>query len=172
MSDEGLSRGEAYDLLSNERRRYVLEAFDGTEQPVPVQELAAYVAARENGTDAEATTDAERKRAYVSLYQNHVPRLAEVGVLDHDDAAGTVAPGDRFDDLDGYLLREDGAIRHAGDARPQRLALALLAVAFAAALAYLGDVHPLAAVALVSGVGGLSLGLTYGLPRPPGRARE
>ncbi len=91
-----ISKEEAFDLLRNERRRIALEYLRSEGKTATMGELAEHVAAAENGTDTDRLSSQQRKRAYVSLHQNHLPKMDEVGVVAYDKDRGTVSlcPGD------------------------------------------------------------------------------
>jgi len=97
-----LEPNNAFDLLSNHRRRMLLYHLGRTGGQVGVKELAAEVAAMENGVPVEELTSQQRKRVYVSLYQTHLPKMAEMEIIDYDKEAGTVRLSDRSD-IDRYL---------------------------------------------------------------------
>jgi hypothetical protein len=101
-----LTQGEIFDLLSNARRRYVLYNLSRRDEPITIGDLADEVAAWENDTEVSEVERQERKRVYVSLYQTHVPKLADAGLLAYDEESGTVAITERVDELTPYL--EDG----------------------------------------------------------------
>ena len=46
-TDEDLSKGEIFDVLQNERRRYTLQYLRENEGPVQLGDLASHVAAQE-----------------------------------------------------------------------------------------------------------------------------
>lgn len=56
-----------------------------------LKRLAARIAAVENGTSVEDVTDEERQRVYISLYQTHLPKLEEAGIVSYDDEERIVA---------------------------------------------------------------------------------
>ena len=74
-------------ILQNDRRRVVLDelAFIGHDDWLTLDELTDRLAACEFGRPPAQITSAERKRVYVSLYQTHVPRLADVGLIETRD---------------------------------------------------------------------------------------
>jgi hypothetical protein len=87
-----------FDMLSVERRRHALRHLfettesDGTDA-VAVSDLARAVARRTTG---EATpTRNQRRRQETSLYQFHLPKLADAGFLDYDADPGRVTLRDR-----------------------------------------------------------------------------
>ena len=75
------------DVLSHSTRRYVLRHLDSEPGAVPVESLAAAVAAWQVGdgrTDderSESDSDA-RRRAHVSLRHVHLPRLESAGLIE------------------------------------------------------------------------------------------
>jgi len=87
-----LSEEEVFDLLSSSRRRRVLRHLLRDREPIGLQRLADEIAAEENGKEVDQLTDQERKRVYVSLYQTHVPAMADAGIVDYDPDSGTILP--------------------------------------------------------------------------------
>ena len=88
MSNEGdgdaLSRDVAFEILTNPRRRYTMAYLRSQDEPVPIGELAEVVAAWERDTSVELVSSKERKSVYTSLYQTHLPKMADAGVVDYD----------------------------------------------------------------------------------------
>lgn len=108
-SERRLSQETVFDILSSPRRRYVLHYLRRAEEPVELTELAKQVAAWENETDPESLTDQQRKRVYVSLYQTHIPKLDDAGVVDYDSDEGTISLAPGATAVDDYLTQpEDG----------------------------------------------------------------
>lgn len=81
------------DIISNSRRRRVLgylkEYSSGS-----ISEVSLYVAVREHGKDLEQLSEKEEKRVYVGLYQVHLPRLEDAGLIQYDVDTGEVTIGD------------------------------------------------------------------------------
>lgn len=102
-TESDLSQDVVFDILSNPRRRYVLYYLRTREEPVRLTKLAEEVAAWENDTNRSEITEQERKRVYVSLYQTHIPRLAEAGLIDYDKDSGQIALAEGAADIDSYL---------------------------------------------------------------------
>jgi hypothetical protein len=98
-----LSQDVVFDILSSPRRRYVLYYLRTTDEPVQLTDLAEQVAAWEHDTVPEEITEQERKRVYVSLYQTHVPRLAEVGIIEYDKDSGYISLAEDTGSVDEYL---------------------------------------------------------------------
>ena len=105
-----LSQDTVFDVLSNSRRRYVLYYLRQESEPIQLIDLAEHVAAWENETDIESLTDQERKRVYVSLYQTHIPKLADTGVVTYDKEAGTVALTERRSAINKHLSETEDNI--------------------------------------------------------------
>lgn len=107
QDQDSLTQGEVYDLLSNARRRFVISYLRDRDEPVELNELSREVAAWENETDVENLTDQQIKRVYVSLYQTHVPKLSESGLLEFDQDSGKVTLTSNVAVLDTYLPDSD-----------------------------------------------------------------
>lgn len=138
-SAAGLPLDVVFDLLSNERRRRVLRFLCGESASTTLGELAEYVAAIENGKSVRALSSAERKRVYIVLYQCHLPKLDDAGVIEFDENRKTIESGENLPILLNYLFteRDDG-----NDGRRE-------------VTVYLG---------LIFGVGGLFIAQGYFLP--------
>lgn len=108
--EETLSQDTVFDILSNARRRYVLYYLRQHTGPVQLTALAEHVAAWENETDVESLNEQERKRVYVSLYQTHVPKLADTGLVRYDKEAGTVALADEAEKMGDYLSQPENSV--------------------------------------------------------------
>jgi DNA-binding transcriptional ArsR family regulator len=101
-----LDRDRVFALLKNPRRRAVLRQL-GETPTTTLSDLADRIAADENGTTPEQLSSSERKRVYVSLYQNHLPKLAEFDAIDYDRSRGDVRRRQRARRLQQYLDRLD-----------------------------------------------------------------
>lgn len=97
-----LSEDEVYGLLSVERRRevilYLAENL-GTMDTVEIRDLSDYIAAIEQDKDPNQLTTDERHAVYVALYQDHLPKLDDAGVVEYDPRASTIARGEDIDAL-------------------------------------------------------------------------
>lgn len=98
-----LSKDELFHVLQNERRRNALRCVSETETPIAIRDLADQVAALETGSAMEELSSDERQRAYISLYQTHLPKLDDVGVVDYDQDAGTIERTSMATQVDRYL---------------------------------------------------------------------
>jgi len=86
-----LSRDDLFSMLRNERRREVIHYLrDHGGGPVDLRDLSEYIAALENDCDVEEVTYEQRKRVQTALYQMHLPKLAEQGIVAYDRRAGRI----------------------------------------------------------------------------------
>lgn len=102
-SEGSLNQDTVFSILSNSRRRYVLYYLKQRSEPIQLTKLAEHVAAWENETDVDSLEPEERKRMYVSLYQTHIPKLAETGMVNYDKDAGTVEIAEEANAVDEYF---------------------------------------------------------------------
>lgn len=102
-STSQLSQDTAFDLLSSSRRRFIIRQLRSESSGIDLQTLAANLASKEADIDQAELTAQQRKRTYVSLYQTHIPKLAEVGVVRYDADAGVVYPDSKLGSLEQYL---------------------------------------------------------------------
>lgn len=98
-----LTRDQIFHLLQNERRRLALTYLMGRDDEVKMRDIAEQVAAWEHDTTLEALDSDQRQRVYIPLYQNHLPKLDDDGVIEYDQSRGTVSRTPLADQLDPYL---------------------------------------------------------------------
>ena len=98
-----LSLDVIFEVLKNQRRRYVLRHLKAAEETVSLGDLAEHVAAKENGKTIDAITSDERKRVYVGLYQCHLPKMDDMGIVDFNRDRGLVTLTGVASQLDEYL---------------------------------------------------------------------
>ncbi|MCU4742660.1 hypothetical protein OB955_15535 [Halobacteria archaeon AArc-m2/3/4] len=102
-----LTEDQIFHLLQNQRRRNVLRYLQGTDEPVRMRDIAEQVAAWEHETTLEGLTSNQRQRVYIPLYQSHLPKLDEEGIIDYQQSRGIVERKSLADELDPYLISED-----------------------------------------------------------------
>jgi hypothetical protein len=77
-----------FDLLSDQRRRYVLyHLVNAADDTVDYEDLAEQVAVWEAGGDP---SDEHVERVATDLYHSHLPKLTESNVVDFDQRSGDV----------------------------------------------------------------------------------
>ncbi|WP_247004891.1 DUF7344 domain-containing protein [Halosolutus gelatinilyticus] len=102
-ADERLSKDVIFELLKNRRRREVLKYLLETDETVTLGELAEQIAAWENDTEVNALSSDQRKRVYVALYQTHLPKMDDAGIVEYDQDRGLISLSDNADLLMMYL---------------------------------------------------------------------
>jgi len=107
---------------------------------VEFSELANELAAWENGVDVDEITERQRKRVYVSLYQTHIPKLEEAGIVSYDADSGEVRLRSRMRRLSPHLETDEREFPW------QLLFLGLSAASLLFYLAVLGGVPGFAAI--------------------------
>lgn len=85
-----LSKDVIFNLLSVERRRLTLRYLRRNGPEASLSTLATRIAAHENAEPVDAVTSDQRKRVYIALYQSHLPKLDDAGVVDFDSRRGSV----------------------------------------------------------------------------------
>ena len=104
---EPLSTNDIHSLLKNQRRRYVLTYLRDSDEPVRLRDVAEQIAAWENDKELKAITSSERKRAYVGLYQCHLPKMDDADVVSFDQNRGDIEIGPNAEQLMPYLADDD-----------------------------------------------------------------
>lgn len=105
-----LSSDEIFHILQTNRRRDTIRYLLEEDGPVKMRDVAEYVAARENETTVAKLSSTERQRVYIPLYQSHLPKLDEEGVIEYNQPRGIVHPTEQLDTFEPYIkATEDGA---------------------------------------------------------------
>lgn len=94
---------DIFSLLSVERRRQTLERLREAQNGTTLSALAEQIAADENDVRVELVTSDQRKRVYIALYQSHLPKLDDAGVVEFEENRGTVELGANAGELYPYL---------------------------------------------------------------------
>ncbi len=100
---EFLSKGEVFEVLRNQRRRYVLQYLKQDDRPVELGDLAQQVAAWEYETTPDSVTPEQRKRVYTTLQQTHLPKMDEANILSFDSDSGVIESTNLTRDVSVYL---------------------------------------------------------------------
>ncbi len=101
--DDTLTKDDIFEVLYNERRREIIAYLQENDETSTVSDLAEHIAAKENDTTVQALSSYERKRVYVGLYQNHLPMMDDVGVVDYNKNRGTVELEECASQLEPHL---------------------------------------------------------------------
>lgn len=73
-----------FDLLANQRRRYILECLSDNTQPITLTDLAEDVAVHENERPLTEIPNETVQAISTSLSHAHIPKLADAGAVEHD----------------------------------------------------------------------------------------
>lgn len=106
----GLDADTLFQILSNERRRLairILNDFDSS-KGIQLGDLSDMVAAQEQGTTVDRLSTDQKKRVYVSLYQNHIPRLVNRDLARQPQDDGTVEATQKTQAVSDYLGHSAG----------------------------------------------------------------
>ncbi|ELY44015.1 DUF7344 domain-containing protein [Natronorubrum bangense] len=103
MNNATATRMEAAcSLLAESERRYLLYEL-ATHSGANLEEVVGQIAAWEHDDDQTQVDDETRQRVYVSLVHNHLPRLADYGIIEYDLRSGDIVLDDGFDDIKPLL---------------------------------------------------------------------
>jgi len=118
-----LSIDEVCHLLQNRRRRGVLRYLREADGTAKMSDIAEAIAAAENGTTVERLDHDERKRVYIALYQTHLPKLDDAGIVEYDSERGniaaTAAAGQLYDAMDAVSPGSRRTPEATGKSAPQ-----------------------------------------------------
>jgi hypothetical protein len=99
-----ISKDDAFHILQNARRRAVLRyVLESDQRSFVMGNLAEEVAAWEHETTVARLDSDQRQRVYISLYQAHLPKLADHGIVEYDQHRGVVEPTPLVRVLEPYL---------------------------------------------------------------------
>lgn len=96
------------EVVENDRRRRTIQFLADHTGRVEIGDLAEHLAEQANDCPATGPTSTQRKREYVALYQLHLPKLDEVGIVEYDKNRGTVEPGPHAGRATRFLDRASG----------------------------------------------------------------
>lgn len=98
-----LSKDDIFHVLQNGRRRRVLQYLADTDGSIDMREVAEQVAAWEHDTTIQQLTSDQRQRVYIALYQSHLPKLADFGLITYNQSRGIVEQTPLADQATRYL---------------------------------------------------------------------
>ncbi|WP_255166999.1 DUF7344 domain-containing protein [Natrononativus amylolyticus] len=148
-----LEKDDIFHILQTRRRRDALRYLQGTDEPVRMRDLAEQVAAWENETTVEQLSSDERQRVYISLYQSHLPKLDEEGIINYNQSRGIVERTPAADQFDPYLEPTD---EEAADADGEGVETNVSSYYFGAA--FVSTLLLLASATGLSALAGITLG--------------
>lgn len=102
-AESTLDAAEAFDLLSNDRRRVLFALLPDDGSSVALRTAALHLVLRESPEDVPVVGAEAFRRMATSLHHSHLPRLADLDVVEYDVDAGTIRRGVAAAELDAYL---------------------------------------------------------------------
>lgn len=107
VSTTMLTRDELFNVLQSRRRRLMLwYLHEQTDGEVRIRSLSTQVAALEQGVEPSEVDPSVRQRVQISVYQSHLPKLVESGVVTYDDSRELVELTGLSDAFVPYLAAE------------------------------------------------------------------
>lgn len=107
LADEStIGIDEIFEILKNQRRRWVLRYLEAVDGDVRLSDLAEEIAAYENEKDVSQITSQERKRVYVGLYQAHLPKMDDMNIISFNKPRGIIKEGVNIELVREYLPDE------------------------------------------------------------------
>ncbi len=73
-----------FTVLSNQRRRHVVDCLQEHRNPMALSDLADEVAVREHDSPVTEIPAEEVSEIQISLYHVHVPKMEDAGLVDYD----------------------------------------------------------------------------------------
>lgn len=102
-SVQSLDADRVFDLLSNQRRRFVIHCLQKYENPMALADMADKIAVWENDTGISNVSAEEVKRVYISLYHTHVPKLADADIVEYSQDRDSVTMTDTADEIQSHV---------------------------------------------------------------------
>jgi len=158
-TESELELDQVFEILKNQRRRYVLQYLNEVDDTVSMSDLAEEIAAWENGKEVSQLSSSERKRVYVGLYQCHLPKMDSMGVVSFNKPRGLIESGPNADVFDEYLQvdgSEEGPAWHRMHATAAGASAVVLATALLLQAAVAAPVVAIAGVLVVAANVGVS----------------
>ena len=91
------------DVCGHKHRRIVLATLANKPQSTSINELTNAVVKYNHHVSASETDDETVKRVHVGLYQTHLPKLAEVGLIQYNSEEKVVEPTSEVGREDSHL---------------------------------------------------------------------
>lgn len=85
---------ELFACLADHHRRLIIRSLSEEDTPITLEGLTQRIAQYEYGSP---TTEEDPPQITVTLYHQHIPKLAEADLVDVDHEFNTIREGDRFE---------------------------------------------------------------------------
>lgn len=111
-SKDRLSDEEIHHVLSNQRRRMLLELLLQNGGEMDARDISERLAEAESGTSPAPRKS--RQSVYVSLQQTHLPKLDSLGIVDFNEQSKNVKIEEDFDQISEYLTHSSKSTSWSG----------------------------------------------------------
>lgn len=118
----GASRNQTLSSIASSRRREILRLLLAEGSPVAMSDLATHLASTDQQVSTSSGAPAETRSLQTELYHNHLPQLANAGLVRWNREAKTV-------EMASHPALDDPRFRRLLDAEPEGLDEALIHVA-------------------------------------------
>ncbi|MXR40377.1 hypothetical protein GRX01_03270 [Halobaculum sp. WSA2] len=143
-----------FEILKNQRRRLVLSHLRTVDGESTIGDLAEHIAAIENDCDVQALGAQQRKRVYIGLYQCHLPKMDDAGVISFNQSRGNVEIEPEAEPLYQYLVDDDAeADPEDGSVDPRRYGAATFGIGALFGVTQFMGYHLLASVLVFAFLG-------------------
>lgn len=96
------------EVAQNQRRRRIIQYLSADDGAVEIGELAEYLASLEYECPDAGPTSTQRKRLYVGIYQGHLPKMDDLGIVEFDKERGRIEPGPNARQATRFVERVTG----------------------------------------------------------------
>ena len=96
---------EILELISNQRRRAVLELLLTHDQPLTINDLRNEVVEKEQDTEITEIPSEQVKEVHISLHHVHIPKLEERELISYDSNRNIVESTGKLNQLEPFLAQ-------------------------------------------------------------------
>ena len=101
-----LELDEVFAALGHPRRRYLVYTLSKGGDEQTLNEIARHLAAWEQDVRTDAVAEEDRRRVHASLYHSHVPKLADLGIIEYETDGDIIIRASNIEQVETVL---DGA---------------------------------------------------------------
>lgn len=110
--DSDMNSDALFDVMASTRRRFVISHLQTRSRPAAVADVATVLTNWESDVANEHIPKEEVISRYISLHHVHIPKMAEVGIIEWNHERNTVSLTEGSDGiLDDYSLQTFGEAR-------------------------------------------------------------
>ncbi|WP_306061324.1 DUF7344 domain-containing protein [Natronococcus wangiae] len=90
-------------LLEHRYRRYIVQRLRIAECPMPIDQLATEIAAREKERPVNQISQEDADQIRTTLYHVHLPKLEDESIIEYDRASGEIFLMDQRTEFESFL---------------------------------------------------------------------